>query len=198
MQLGVGPLLLLDRSPTALVEHGQGRHLCHLQDCRTSRDREDSLPGEQILSKMTEKHKKISGSVVESSSHSGWFTVLRLPVPICPGYQFPWSLSVSLLLIVCFCFCCFLCYLLSLRCVSVLTFACGGALATYSRFTMIVTSEEESDRGDKKSSREWKKNRNKLAKLDFDMVFIEKENKWIFFGRMLLMYVPSIENQLQI
>jgi len=40
------------------------------------------------------------------------------------------------------------------RCVSVLTFACGGALATYSRFTMIVTSEEESDRGDKKSSRE--------------------------------------------
>ena len=101
--------------------------------------------------------KKISGSVVESCSHSGWFTVLRLPVPICPGYQFPWSLSVSLLLIVCFCFCCFLCYLLSLRCVSVLTFVCGGALATYSRFTMIVTSEEESDRGDKKSSREWKK-----------------------------------------
>ena len=154
VQQGVGPLLLLDRSPTALVEHGQGRHLCHLQDCRTSRDREDSLPGEQILLEMTEKHQKISGSVVESSSHSGWFTVLRLPVPICPGYQFPWSLSVSLLLIVCFCFCCFLCYLLSLRCVSVLTFVCGGALATYSRFTMIVTSEEESDRGDKKSSRE--------------------------------------------
>ena len=58
MQLGVGPLLLLDRSPTALVEHGQGRHLCHLQDCRTSRDREDSLPGEQILLQMTEKTSK--------------------------------------------------------------------------------------------------------------------------------------------
>ena len=105
-------------------------------------------------SQRDEKTVKISGSVVESSSHSGWFTVLRLPVPICPRYQFPWALSVRLLLIVCFCFCCFLCYLLSLRCVSVLTFACGGAFATYSRLTMIVTSEEESDQGDKKSSRE--------------------------------------------
>ena len=43
------------------------------------------------------KQQKISGSVVESSSHSGWFTVLRLPVPICPRYQFPWALSVRLL-----------------------------------------------------------------------------------------------------
>ena len=99
------------------------------------------------------KQQKISGSVVESTSHSGWFTVLRLPVPICPRYQFPWALSVRLLFLQLSFFCCFLCYLLSLRCVSVLTFVCGGALASYSRLTMIVTGEE-SDQGDKKSSRE--------------------------------------------
>ena len=63
-QQGVGPVFLLDRSPTALVEHGQGGHLRHLQDRRTSRDRKDSLPGEQILS---ERRKNIKQSQVQLS-----------------------------------------------------------------------------------------------------------------------------------
>ena len=47
---GVGSLLLLDRPSAALVQHGQGGHLCHLKAGRWPRNWKDSLSGEHFKS----------------------------------------------------------------------------------------------------------------------------------------------------